>query len=285
MKILTLSERKRLVDKFIAFDYTEILNDPNIFGVVYKITNILNDKVYIGKTSRFRTRMMEHVRGALDERYDKRSCQNLYQAMRTDGIENFISEIIYIAYDEDSLMNMEIQYIAIFKSLLPEYGYNMTVDRLHYSVQSNYTENRSISHMNKSHNNVFYKKNSNPVVAFNINNKICVFCDSCTLFGRYYFKDKHKATFSHIVRDITEYNGWYLLPLDHYKLTFNLDLLDNKIRCCSDISRIEKLKNFKLLYEIILNKDVETIENLFDTYLLSYQEGFIDIVSVKGLVE
>ena len=281
MSFITLNERKRLVKKFIAFDYTDIINDPNIFGVVYKITNLINDKVYIVKTSRYRYRMMEHIRGALDESYDNRSCHRLYQAMREDGIENFVSEIIYIAYNENDLLDMEIRFIVIFQSLLDEYGYNMSVDRLKYSKHHKSSKKRSISHTNKKHNKKSLKKNSDPIYAVNLIERKFIICDGCTMFGRYFFNGKDKAIFSHCIRDNTVYHNWYLLSADKYKIMSQLDKLDEKINSCKTNQLKEKLNNFKILYEIIANNDLETIEREFDYYSLEYNNDSDDIILIN----
>lgn len=270
MKILSLLERKELVKKFVAFDYHYITDDSDIFGVIYKITNLKNGKVYIGKTSRFYSRMMEHIRGALDEKYDTRSCSSLYNAMRSDGIENFVSEIIYTAETEEDLLEMEIRFIVMFKSLLPEFGYNMTVDRLLYSRQKSSSEKRSRSHKNKKHTKTFLKKNSNPIAAIHLEKRMFIRCDGCTLFGRYFFKDKDKSIFSHCVKNNSMYKGWYLLSLNNSGIFNHINNLECKISDCKNSILKEKLINFKLLYEIIANRDLETIERDFDLYNLEY---------------
>lgn len=60
---------------------------------IYKITNLINGKIYIGKTSNSERRWKDHQRLAFIEghkEYDKA----LYQAFRKYGIENFSFEII-----------------------------------------------------------------------------------------------------------------------------------------------------------------------------------------------
>jgi hypothetical protein len=88
---------------------------------IYKITNNINNKAYIGLTTQgLSRRWTEHVyRFKLGERDHK-----LYQAMRKHGIRNFKKEIICCAVDKDFLPNLEIEFIEKFDSF--NNGYNMT---------------------------------------------------------------------------------------------------------------------------------------------------------------
>ena len=90
-------------------------------GFIYKITNKINNKCYIGKTSgTIEKRFQEHIKAA---RYDNNKIC-LYQAMHKYGIENFIVEEIEEC-DNSILSSKEIYYIQYFDSY--KNGYNMTV--------------------------------------------------------------------------------------------------------------------------------------------------------------
>ena len=59
---------------------------------IYCITNIINSKRYIGKTTlTVQERFKQHCKDSQKERCDKRP---LYDAMNKYGIENFIVEYI-----------------------------------------------------------------------------------------------------------------------------------------------------------------------------------------------
>lgn len=60
---------------------------------IYKITNSINGKIYIGKTNNSSRRWKDHQRLAFAEGH-KEYNKALYQAMRKYGIENFSFEII-----------------------------------------------------------------------------------------------------------------------------------------------------------------------------------------------
>lgn len=87
---------------------------------IYKITNTINDKVYIGFTKNFERRIVEHNRNS------KKINSHLYYAIRTYGIETFKFEIIYQSLDAEHTKNiMEHYFIEVYDSYYT--GYNMTL--------------------------------------------------------------------------------------------------------------------------------------------------------------
>lgn len=88
-------------------------------GYIYKITNIINNKVYIGQTTKtVEARWKQHKKASLDKKY------SLYYAMRKYGIDNFKIETIEQCKDEE-LNEKEIEWIAFYDSY--HNGYNMTI--------------------------------------------------------------------------------------------------------------------------------------------------------------
>jgi len=86
---------------------------------IYKITNTVNGKCYIGYSRHPDKRWKAHIRCALSGKRKK-----LYSAMRKHGIDKFSFEIIYESNDRDhTLMQMEPFYIKQFNSI--DEGYNM----------------------------------------------------------------------------------------------------------------------------------------------------------------
>jgi len=92
------------------------------YGIVYKVTNAINGKVYIGQTIQsFSSRIKDH-----------RNCQDrlghlaLYRAFRKYGFENFVFEVICHAQNKEALDAMEKMYIQRFRAMNPRFGYNMT---------------------------------------------------------------------------------------------------------------------------------------------------------------
>ena len=88
---------------------------------IYKFTNKLNNKVYIGKSVNVERRIKRHLR---EFKYENIQCY-FYRAIRKYGIENFDYEII-CECKKENLDEMEKYYIHLYNSNNLKYGYNMT---------------------------------------------------------------------------------------------------------------------------------------------------------------
>lgn len=89
---------------------------------VYKITNKINNKVYIGITSKgISARWKEHLYNAEHECPFK-----LHRAIRKYGKENFTVELIDFCNSWDELAAKEKEYIKQYRSNEDEFGYNLT---------------------------------------------------------------------------------------------------------------------------------------------------------------
>ena len=89
---------------------------------IYKITNKINDKVYIGKTlDTVEKRWKEHCRDSQKKNIKNRP---LYSAMNKYGLNNFIIEEIEQC-NEEALNEREQYWIEYFGSF--KYGYNATL--------------------------------------------------------------------------------------------------------------------------------------------------------------
>ena len=88
---------------------------------IYKITNLINNKCYIGKTNNSDRRWQDHQRLAITpghKEYDKA----LYKAMRRYGLNNFSFEMIEELDDYNTSGEREIYWIKYFDSY--NKGYN-----------------------------------------------------------------------------------------------------------------------------------------------------------------
>lgn len=91
---------------------------------IYKITNKINDKVYIGQSIDIYKRWRRHkVLGTSNNVSSPERKYPLYMAMRKYGIENFLFEILLICSPEE-LNEKEESYIRAYESDLSQYGYN-----------------------------------------------------------------------------------------------------------------------------------------------------------------
>ena len=92
------------------------------FGYIYKITNKINSKIYIGKTnSSIDIRFKQHIYSI--EHHKTKSL--LYDAMKKYGIENFTIEEIDSADSLEELNKKERHYISKYESQNPNIGYNI----------------------------------------------------------------------------------------------------------------------------------------------------------------
>ena len=105
-----------------TLDTKEIKN----IGYIYKITNLVNGKVYIGQTSKtLEERWYRHKRDAFRE---NRECYKypLYQAFRKYGIDNFKFEEIDKCEIKD-LNEREIYWISVCDACNRDKGYNQSL--------------------------------------------------------------------------------------------------------------------------------------------------------------
>ena len=95
-------------------------------GYIYKITNNINNKIYIGQTikSRPTDRFSQHRYCARHLEQEK-SVSYLHRAMNAEGVDNFTFEIIEEVKNE-ILNEREIYWINFYNSIVPN-GYNLTL--------------------------------------------------------------------------------------------------------------------------------------------------------------
>jgi group I intron endonuclease len=91
-------------------------------GYIYKITNLINKKLYIGQT------IQDDVekRWELHRRLAKKDkgCTALKEAFKKHGIENFKFEVLIICFNDDCIA-YEKDYIKKYNALVPN-GYNIS---------------------------------------------------------------------------------------------------------------------------------------------------------------
>lgn len=94
---------------------------------IYKITNLINGKIYIGQSKDIYKRWKEHKTAA--RKKTGRANYPLYSAIKKYKIENFSFEIVEICTFEES-NEKEKYWIASYNSLCEKmggYGYNLTI--------------------------------------------------------------------------------------------------------------------------------------------------------------
>ena len=94
-------------------------------GYIYKITNNVNGKIYIGKTEEtVERRFYEHKLCAQGRVASKHS--RLYSAMKHYGIDMFSVETIDTANSKEELCEKEKYYISYFNATCKDIGYNLS---------------------------------------------------------------------------------------------------------------------------------------------------------------
>ncbi|MCM3387359.1 GIY-YIG nuclease family protein [Ureibacillus chungkukjangi] len=104
------------------------------YGVIYKATNKINNKVYIGQTvQQFKVRKQRHIRDALNN-----GKTVFCRALRKYGIENFVWEVVDYGENKDDLDQKEIYWIKFHNSFLGNEGcngYNMKIGGVGLSAE------------------------------------------------------------------------------------------------------------------------------------------------------
>lgn len=106
---------------------------------IYKITNKINNKVYIGQSKDIKFRWYRHRLAAFNKNYPQYNCL-LYKAIRKYGLDNFNFEVVEEC-EEIELNNKEQYYISLYNSSNIQFGYNM-VTAIQYSNNIPLTEEK-----------------------------------------------------------------------------------------------------------------------------------------------
>ena len=94
---------------------------------IYKYTNLINNKKYIGQTNNFERRVREHKSCSFNPKSVNYN-DKIHQAIRKYGYDNFKIEIIEIinnALDYELVNEREQYWIKEEQSLLTQWGYNV----------------------------------------------------------------------------------------------------------------------------------------------------------------
>lgn len=126
------------------------------YGYIYKITNLINNKVYIGQVynKSIETRFIRHCKCA-----NPKSYSYLSRAIYKYGKENFKFEEIEECYSIKELNEREKYWIAYYNSTNSKFGYNLTLGGeggntyLCKSVDEMNVIKTKISNANKGKNN------------------------------------------------------------------------------------------------------------------------------------
>lgn len=122
-KNVDLHEKSR-IDSIKSYLYIEDNRRINIMkGYIYRITNIVNNKCYIGITENFKNRQKKHITELNNNIHHSPKLQNAWNYYGGNNFEWTVREVCVDSYED--LYKLEIQEIAKFDSY--NNGYNCTV--------------------------------------------------------------------------------------------------------------------------------------------------------------
>lgn len=126
------------------------IGNMEVYGIIYKIKNKLNNKVYIGQTIR---PFYKRYKGNIYNTNNK----HLKNSIKKYGVENFeIVEVYDVAFSKQELDIKECIYIDLFNSMNPKFGYN----KRHGGAKGHHSEEakKKMSEANKGENHPNYGK-------------------------------------------------------------------------------------------------------------------------------
>lgn len=89
---------------------------------IYKITNLSNNKTYVGWTSRDPSTRFEEHQKTIKPKHQERSA--ISYAIEKHGVDGFAFEVIYQTKDRSHSQEMETWFIEQHQSLVEQWGYN-----------------------------------------------------------------------------------------------------------------------------------------------------------------
>lgn len=99
-----------------------ILSTLPVCAGIYKLTNLINNKIYIGQTKYLRKRYLQYKCASTVNDTSFRSKRPIIYAIRKYGFENFSFEVLELT---DNLDEREIYYISLYDSTNDKIGYNV----------------------------------------------------------------------------------------------------------------------------------------------------------------
>ncbi len=129
-----------------------------ILQVIYKIVNIINNKIYIGSTVNYNTRKYDHIWSLNNGKHRNKILQRSWNKY---GKDNFIFEVVETVDNLDELLIREQHYIDLFKSYKRENGYNINSiagSNLGFKMPDEAKEKLRIINTGKKHSNETRKK-------------------------------------------------------------------------------------------------------------------------------
>lgn len=182
---------------------------------IYKITNTVNNKVYIGQTIRpIVQRFKRHINDALNNVIDT----HFARAIRKYGQDNFICEEIDTALNQDELTLKEQYWIKFYNSV--EEGYNET-DAISKCGGNTY-RSKNVEEMKCISDKIRKTKigelnpNSRAVKCYNVDTNVELFFNTNKECQEYFKEKHHRFITTRVLKEtLSLYNGvWKIAYAD-----------------------------------------------------------------------
>lgn len=203
--IFSQGDIKKLKKQFISRPYLELHSpfdgtDEPLYGVVYKLTNLANGKIYIGKTTQFPIRVMAYLHAYTSPDKSQDSVpEELRQDIQYYGIEKFDIHIIAYAY---SPRDLAISEAALIRKYNPHslIHYNQKYEESFYRINDTKYQKelkRSTKDDKRREKGIVFtpnglrlgvdgkKKKSKEILAFDFDHHKIFRCDGLAAFGLY----------------------------------------------------------------------------------------------------
>lgn len=206
---------------------------------IYKITNNINGKVYIGQSHNIDRRLKYYYWAYNTDCNYNDTKREIIKAMRETGIENFTFEIIASGEEYENDIDRAISeqfYINKYKSNNPKYGYNDSIGGELGVYSSRKQSNRE------------RLKRANPIILFSIKTRsMMLYFGGAKAIGDEfgYGKDVMSHT---VIRGSLFLNEYYLIPANHEERHKLLEKLRDKKMKQNPAAQ----RSFKL-YELAVN--------------------------------
>ena len=170
--------------------------------ILYKITNMINGKVYIGKTKNIIRRAHDYVSEYSHKTGKRRS---VWRAMQEYGIDSFKMTILDVVDDKYSAAEKELNYIETYNSYDPDVGYNT-------SMQSVINQKLHVNYKVRHQTHIERMRRSKIIAAVNIETHEIIYSTGLKLFGDYIGRGKDEVKSA--AKRASTLEGYFLVYLD-----------------------------------------------------------------------
>ena len=158
---------------------------------VYKHTNLINKKVYIGITSDNPNNRWKNGKGYINQPY-------FWNAIQKYGWDNFKHEILFDNLSKEDACQKEIELISFYNSIYKEFGYNISTGGFNGQSGLKRTEEQKDKFrqaQRKTRNKSFYEWR---ICQFNIDGELLNIYD-------YLFRYKYNFLLNHLLKHKISY--------------------------------------------------------------------------------